>query len=341
MLSNNLRYYRKMAGLTQEELARKIDVTKMTISHYESGKREADSSIVLKLAKALNIKSCNLILSVNPGLVITHGDFRKAPDCIQEKVKLACDTVDRYLNRFFNIVTILGGNVLPKFKALEKIRFVEPKKCAEQLRAYFRLPASTTVPNLIDLLEEKGIVVCQLENVNRHIYGMNGTVNQRPYIMVNDQLSPTQQRFTIIHELIHILFRFSKKDEEQKESLIDKAAGMFFIASEDLKRKLGPHRTNILNDLLPLQQKYGVSINTILHRANEENIIDSKTYKKHLAYIKKNKLSNNAQPELYPEKSILFRQLVLRGLSENLINNSKAAELLGYTIQEQLLALGK
>ena len=57
MLSNNLRYYRKMAGLTQEELAKKINVTKMTISHYESGQREADSSVILKLAKALNIKA--------------------------------------------------------------------------------------------------------------------------------------------------------------------------------------------------------------------------------------------------------------------------------------------
>lgn len=341
MLSNNLRYYRKMAGLTQEELAKKINVTKMTISHYESGQREADSSVILKLAKALNIKTYDLVLSVNPNLVITHGDFKKASGCFHEKVKLACDSVDRYLNRFFNIVTILGGNVLPRFKALEKIKFVEPKKCAERLRVFLGLPAFMTVPNLIDLLEEKGIVVCQLENVNRQIYGLNGTVNQRPYVMINNQLSPTQQRFTVIHELIHLLFNFSKKDEAQKESLIDKSAGMFFIGSEDLKRELGFHRTNILNDLLPLKQKYGVDIKTILHRANEENIIDSKTYKKHLAYIRKNKLTDNSQFELYPEKSVLLRQLVFRGLSENLINSSKAAELLGYTLQEQLLALGK
>lgn len=48
-----LMYQRKKAGLTQEELADKVDLKKMTIHYYEKGSRVPNAHILAKLANAL------------------------------------------------------------------------------------------------------------------------------------------------------------------------------------------------------------------------------------------------------------------------------------------------
>ncbi|MEE0958381.1 MAG: helix-turn-helix transcriptional regulator [Ruminococcus sp.] len=49
--------YRKMLGLTQEELAEKGDMTTQFVSYAESGKRVIRSENLLKLSKALEVSA--------------------------------------------------------------------------------------------------------------------------------------------------------------------------------------------------------------------------------------------------------------------------------------------
>lgn len=51
-----IRSARIQAGLTQEELAKKIGLTKVAISRYESGQREPKISILKKLSVAFGVK---------------------------------------------------------------------------------------------------------------------------------------------------------------------------------------------------------------------------------------------------------------------------------------------
>lgn len=50
-----LRMLRKSKGLTQEELGRKVNVTKVSISGYESGNRTPDMDTLKALADALDV----------------------------------------------------------------------------------------------------------------------------------------------------------------------------------------------------------------------------------------------------------------------------------------------
>lgn len=52
---------RKAAGLTQEELAKKIGCATITIRQYESGKREPSIIVLGKLANALDVDIFDLI----------------------------------------------------------------------------------------------------------------------------------------------------------------------------------------------------------------------------------------------------------------------------------------
>ena len=57
----NLRNYREAAGLTQQQVAERLGITKSTYCNYESGKREPDVAKIKKIAKALGISADALL----------------------------------------------------------------------------------------------------------------------------------------------------------------------------------------------------------------------------------------------------------------------------------------
>ena len=62
----NLKIYRVKAGLTQEELAEKSGISRVTIALIESEKQKvAKSSTILKLADALKIEPQELLCAEN------------------------------------------------------------------------------------------------------------------------------------------------------------------------------------------------------------------------------------------------------------------------------------
>ncbi|MBQ8813275.1 MAG: helix-turn-helix transcriptional regulator [Lachnospiraceae bacterium] len=67
MLNENLKHLRKAKGLSQEELAIKLNVVRQTVSKWENGLSVPDSEMLIKLADALDT-SVNVILgeSVTP-----------------------------------------------------------------------------------------------------------------------------------------------------------------------------------------------------------------------------------------------------------------------------------
>ena len=54
MLSNNLKRIRKSKGLSQEELAIKLNVVRQTVSKWENGLSVPDSDMLITLADELD-----------------------------------------------------------------------------------------------------------------------------------------------------------------------------------------------------------------------------------------------------------------------------------------------
>ena len=61
MLNENLKNLRKAKGLSQAELAIKLDVVRQTVSKWENGLSVPDSEMLIRLADALDT-SVNVIL---------------------------------------------------------------------------------------------------------------------------------------------------------------------------------------------------------------------------------------------------------------------------------------
>lgn len=60
-IGSRIRMYRKESGLTQEQLADKINVTKSRVSNWEQGINRPDADIIGGICRALNVSPSNLL----------------------------------------------------------------------------------------------------------------------------------------------------------------------------------------------------------------------------------------------------------------------------------------
>ena len=59
-IGGRIRLYRKQSGLTQEQLASKINVTKSRVSNWEQGINRPDADILADICRALNVSPSDL-----------------------------------------------------------------------------------------------------------------------------------------------------------------------------------------------------------------------------------------------------------------------------------------
>lgn len=59
--SQNLKKYRKLNHLTQQQLAEKLNVSHQTISFYEKGERECSINCLIKIADIFDISVDELV----------------------------------------------------------------------------------------------------------------------------------------------------------------------------------------------------------------------------------------------------------------------------------------
>lgn len=60
-IGNRIRFYRKESGLTQEQLADRINVTKSRVSNWEQGINRPDADILADTCRALNVSPGSLL----------------------------------------------------------------------------------------------------------------------------------------------------------------------------------------------------------------------------------------------------------------------------------------
>lgn len=336
MFEKNLKYYRLKKNMSKKELADSLGVSAMAISNYESGKRTPDIEMITKLAEILGIKITDFMATRNSDLVFQHNEFRKHSDLSKSEQEFIQESVEEYFARFFDAVECLGGNPLPNPPKCHGIKYTGDYEVDSQaLRKYLDFPKDGPVDELIIILENKGIIVFEIDIDNDHFSGMNGIVNGHPFIVINKNITPERKRTTIVHELSHIMFDWGKTPNKECEKSCTGIAGAFLITKDDLLRELGPRRTRFTKDMELVCEEYGISIYLLVKRSAQVGIISPSLEKGF--YIKANKMNlRDKEPNRVrgAEEPLLFRQLVLRAINEEGISIQRGAELLNTNYSE-------
>lgn len=166
MFNKNLKYYRLKKNMSKKELASLIGVTPMAITYYESGERKPNMDTIKAMAKALGIKISDFLNNRNENLTFVHGEFRKGSKLAVSQQEYIREDVEEYMGRFYSVVNILGGEVLPDAPTVNEITLTgNLEEDAKKMREYLGISVAGPIGNLIQLLENRGILVyaCDIE----------------------------------------------------------------------------------------------------------------------------------------------------------------------------------
>ena len=343
MIGVRLKLARTAAGLSLRGLAAAIDhqVTAQAIGKYERNETMPGSSVLVALADALHT-SVDYLLG-DPDLVLEDLAFRKNAFTTKRGEARVEARVLAHLERYLVIEDVLRLSSVrwdaPRDAPLPVVRDpVEADRAADALRRHWGL-GQEPIPNLVELLEERGMKVFAfpLGNVGG-LAARAGRPGLRPvpFVVVNADDWGERQRFTISHELGHIVLAVSPK--LNAERVAHRFAGALLMPAEALWLEVGKRRSAIaLGELLALKRVFGVSIQALTHRCRDLDIIGVATYRG--LFNEFDRLGWRSPPykeygAMPGEKPNRFQRLCLRALAEGAIGESKAAELLGVPLMD-------
>lgn len=338
MFSKNLKYYRLKARLSKRELASLVGVTPVAIGNYENGTRRPNMDILKALAEKLNIGVSDFLNARNNRLIFSHGEFRKVNSFSNADQEFVREAVEEYFSRFYNVVDILGDKVLPEAPHCHKLQVTDDiEKDAIALRKHLGLAVEGPIDDLVNILENKGILIFECNIDSKGFSGINGLVNGRPYIAYNANMIAERKRSTIAHELVHLMFDIpATLDVKAEENLATAIGGAFLLTKTDLERELGMHRSAITKDMLLVCMEYGVSMLLLAYRAKVVDIVNASSYKSFMVWASSAGWRKNEPTRISKETPFLFKQLVYRAINENEISINKGAELLQLPYDEVL-----
>jgi Zn-dependent peptidase ImmA (M78 family) len=162
-----------------------------------------------------------------------------------------------------------------------------------------------------------------------------------PVVIVNTRSKSIERiRFTVIHELAHLLLCIDSKflaNKKVVEELCHHFSSCFLIPTEKLVEMIGGRRRNYINikELIAIKEYFGISIRAIIHRLKGIGVITPSYYQRWMIYLSKTYGQRN-EPGVYNgnEKLSEFEQLINRALAEDLITFSKAASLMNSSIND-------
>jgi len=285
MDGGRLRQARELQGLTQEQLATRSGLPQSIISRIELKAYHASDEEIQKLADSLEIPKAFLGL---PAIEMPDGSlglFRSYHSKVKkQEYKLSRRRAEIGVEA---LLRLSQDAHLPACR----IRIVEsssPEEAARFARSMLRLPPDEPIGNLTHALERSGVLMLRLSDISEDIIGfstwldpINGLMDgERPLIVTRRPLTAFRLRFTLAHELGHIVlghqvFAGPQKPVERDANIFAQALLMPQDAAEE---ELGSEHLTI-ERLAVLKSRWGMSMHALAMRAKFLNIINEAGYR--------------------------------------------------------------
>jgi len=308
MFAERLERARKAAGLSMNALANEVGLSANAIKKYEHGTAMPSSSNLLKLAKALDVR--------------TEYFFR--PTKVIEQAERWQELLELYPDSVKPIPEFTLPNELPE----QIFSLEQAEDLAIQMRHAWELGLNP-IHDMIDTLEAKGVMIITTDvETDKKFDGLAGKIGSTPVVVISTAQSGDRQRFTLAHELGHLVVHGRLAEGIDEEKACNAFAGAFLLPTQSLIEHLGEKRRHIEpRELLMLKHEYGISMLAALFRAGQCGIITPATQKNLFMLFSKNGWRTEEPGKAYPhESTYLHKQLVYRALGEEYIGESKAAD---------------
>lgn len=338
MLGQRIQRARKALGLSLRELGEQISLSHAAIKKYEHNEMTPSSDVLIKLAKALQVR---IEYFFRPAaFVLKNIQYRKHADLSKRYLGIVTAQILDKIERRIELENLFPNSPLQLFslkalpKAINKLEDIE--ELANLIRNQWNLGLDP-LPDMIDVFEKQGIKIFEIENEQySNIDGFCAEVNEMPVIVISQYRPGDRQRFTLAHELGHLVLDNRLSSKLDIELCCNRFAGAFLLPKQSLIDLLGSHRNSIEpRELSLLKQEFGISMTSILHRAEDLGIISNSLYQELRTAFNKRGWTQHEPGKQYPkERQHVFEQMVFRAFAEGYIVESKAAELMNIPLEQ-------
>jgi Zn-dependent peptidase ImmA (M78 family) len=265
---------RESRGMTQAELAEAMTglsgdapVSQGYVSKAEAGRLEVTGSRLSLYADALGYPPA--VLCADPeihgvGVGLVHHRKRAslgAPALRRIHAEL---TLARMQTR--GLLTLAGTEPGHRFQRIRVDEYDTASDAAFELRRTWGLP-SGAVPRLIPLIEDAGGLVLIRDLGSRELDAVTQWIEgDPPLFLVNAHAPADRLRFSLAHELGHVIMHGEPGLTSLQERQADEFASEFLMPASAVRAELKQGRID-LPQLLSLKQQWGVSMAALLRRA--------------------------------------------------------------------------
>ena len=340
MFSERLKLARKRRGLSLRALSSAIEgtVSAQAIGKYERAEMMPSSTVAISLAEALEVPLSYLLSPSNVSLESV--EFRKlASTRARDRAAVEGEVLD-HVDRYLQVEEILGLDITERDRldgAPYRITAVaDAEEAATSVRIAWNL-GGDPIPDMTELLEERSIKVFKwslpgtVDGLSCRVRRVRG--DDVPVVVCSTGKSLERQRFTIAHELGHLVLDIPSTVKEERAC--HRFAGAFLAPGDELIREVGRRRFNFgFGELIEIKYMFGISAAALVMRMRDLGIITEATVRDIFGGIGSNWRTDEPCPLNRTENPMRFRRLCLRALAENEISESKAAELLRLRVSE-------
>jgi Zn-dependent peptidase ImmA (M78 family)/transcriptional regulator with XRE-family HTH domain len=262
-----LRLARQRRGFQQVEAARLLGIDQSFLSRLENGLVEIRHDVLLKAAQVydLPLNFFNLREPVYGAPVSVHPMWRKKADVTAREMDAVIAELNfrvMHLRKFFEGAEVKNTSDLPRMDIEE---YAGAEKVAALVRAHWRVP-SGPIRNLTLLAEKAGALVAHSSLGGASISGVTFAVpGMPPLIVLNSDQPADRMRFSLAHELAHmIMHRFPTPNMEQEAN---EFAVALLMPAADIRPYFMGRRIDLAT-LAALKPEWRVSMAALLMRAH-------------------------------------------------------------------------
>ncbi|EOE5315058.1 XRE family transcriptional regulator [Acinetobacter baumannii] len=332
---------RQRRGLTKRELAHRLEVTDRTVSNWYNN-QQVDEKNLEKAAEILDFpinffygREVEKIQVESVSFrALTKMTARKRDMAISQTIlaEMISDWIDQNfdlplpnvpdlheLRSDFSTATIGSLDETDENDVRYYLEYSYPEACADTVRKAWGL-GEQPIPNLIALLESKGIRVFSLTDEAQDVDACCRWTSGRPFIFLNTSRTAERCRFDLAHELGHLVMH---KHGIIEGIHVEQEANAFASAFLMPRRSLlaDPLRIPSLKSILSKKVIWQVSAAALTYRYNKLGIItdwNATSIYKQLA-----QKGRNNEPNPLPHESSLLLDKVFQALAQENFDFSK------------------
>lgn len=295
--------------LTKAQLAKELGVTSRSLQNYETGAFAPDLELLARIAKLLKFPQQFFFIDEDMPEIKEHAvSFRKLSKMTDamKACAFAAGAIAFKVNQWIEDRFSLPQADLPDLSDLE------PEEAAATLRRIWGL-GNAPIPNMVHLLESKGIRVFSLAEETREVDAFCTWYESKPFVFLNTIKSAERSRFDAAHELGHLVrdvytMQHGQVHGPEMERQADAFASAFLMPKESVEANQPP--TYSINYLMKLKHYWGVSLVALAYRFNALGLVSEWNYRSLCIEIAKSGYRTNEPEPMARENSQLLTKVL-------------------------------